>query len=316
MTRLYRRCMLGGAGLMATAFLWALSPTALGQGISGMSSGGFGGGSSGFGGGGGLGGGTGLSGGGGFSGGGGSGFSGGSGSGFSGGTGSTFSGGGSTFSGGGSTFSGGTGGFTGTTGGGAYGSGGIAGALGGSTGVSSTNAFSSYFVNPLALGLGTQVQQSGVANSPVAAFGSPIYGNLTTSTTGTISGGGSMLGGSGGISGMGGMSGLGGTGMRGSTSTTMPFTLVLQSSSSAAPPATFAPRNSALERTVVDVLARSTALPSRQRLLVAVQGQNVILAGTVSDEHERGLAEALIRLTPGVQDVINRVRIGTGPPVR
>jgi hypothetical protein len=58
-----------------------------------------------------------------------------------------------------------------------------------------------------------------------------------------------------------------------------------------------------------DVLAHSSSLPSKDRIQVAMQGEVIVLRGAVADDHERQLAELLIRLSPGVHDVRNDLQV-------
>jgi hypothetical protein len=67
--------------------------------------------------------------------------------------------------------------------------------------------------------------------------------------------------------------------------------------------------NPQLQLRVQNVVLNSTRLPSRSGIRVGVVGQTVVLQGTVSDDHERRLAESIIRLTPGVRDVQNQLVI-------
>jgi osmotically-inducible protein OsmY len=55
------------------------------------------------------------------------------------------------------------------------------------------------------------------------------------------------------------------------------------------------------------VLSRATRLPSRDSIRVTTDGETVILRGQVRDERERRLAEAMIRLSPGVRLVRNEL---------
>jgi hypothetical protein len=64
-----------------------------------------------------------------------------------------------------------------------------------------------------------------------------------------------------------------------------------------------------LQRRVRAVLNRSSALGSRRRIRARVVGRTVILRGQVADLRERRLAEALVRLEPGVQAVRNEIRV-------
>lgn len=271
------------SSLLVSALAWITAPAALAQGFGGGTAGG------------GSAGGSGMS-------------SGSSGFGSSSSGGSGFSGGGTTFAGGGS-FSGGT---TGSMSGGSTFSGSTAGfnggTMGGSStmgGLSATNIFSTFYANPYALGLNVS---TGVGTTPSSAFGTPIYGNLSTGTSSY----GSMSGGLGGTSGLGGnRGGLGGT--SGTTGTAPSFSYVLETGATLSPTGSpgpvLGPRNAGLEQTVLGVLSRSSALPSKRGILVAVMGNTVILRGRVPDPHERQLAEAILRLTPGVANVVNQIQI-------
>src|SRR5262249_41879607 len=55
------------------------------------------------------------------------------------------------------------------------------------------------------------------------------------------------------------------------------------------------------------ILAAADTLPSRQRIQVAVEGPVVVLRGNIADEQERRLAEAVLRMTPGVFTVRNEL---------
>ena len=56
-----------------------------------------------------------------------------------------------------------------------------------------------------------------------------------------------------------------------------------------------------------DVIARAGRLPSRGNIRVLTDGSTVVLRGNVGSDHERRLAEALVRLTPGVRNVRNEL---------
>jgi hypothetical protein len=65
-----------------------------------------------------------------------------------------------------------------------------------------------------------------------------------------------------------------------------------------------------LERDVRELLLRSSSLKSRGSIIVSVDGPVVILRGTALSSRDRRLAEALVRLTPGVRDVVNEIEVG------
>jgi hypothetical protein len=300
--RLFRTKWLPAAGLAGLVVL-AWTAAAPAQGLGGGIGGGLGGGRVGGGGlgGGGLGAGLGggIAGGGGFAGGGGlgGGFAGGtgfSGGGFAGGT--SFGGGGTTFGGGGS-FTGGTtfGGGMGYTGGGAAFTGGTGGTYGrgGTTGgVSTSNPFYAYYVNPIAEGIAT----GNATGTSSVAFGQPIYGNLTTGQTGTAN----IAGGTGATGNV--YPGANSIGVRRAPAyaTTLGF---------AAP--RMAPGR--VQADAQQSIARSTRLSSRDGIQVRMDGDVVVLQGAVADEHDRRLAEGLVRLTPGVRQVRNELQVPGAP---
>jgi hypothetical protein len=63
----------------------------------------------------------------------------------------------------------------------------------------------------------------------------------------------------------------------------------------------------ALHTELSGLLNRSTSIPSRQGITMAVEGRTVTLRGQVADDDERRHVEAVIRLTPGVREVHNEL---------
>lgn len=59
------------------------------------------------------------------------------------------------------------------------------------------------------------------------------------------------------------------------------------------------------------VIGRSASLPSRDSILVDVADGTVVLRGTVKSDRERRLAENLLRLSPGVYDIRNELIVQT-----
>ncbi|MFO0845119.1 MAG: BON domain-containing protein [Gemmataceae bacterium] len=288
---------IGLIGMLTGGLLLLASPWALGQGMTSGTSGfgttGTGGGSSG---------GFGSSSGGGFAG----GFGSSTGGGFSGGFGSSSGGG---FAGG---FGSSTGGFAGGSGGGGLGGGGFGGTggLGGSTTqFANSSVFGKYLANPYAAGMaigrtGTQGSQY-ARNFPVTlSFGQPVYNTATlgrTQTTGT-----SALG-----------LGLGATG----TNSALRFAGASSAGIRRAPgylaeptfPVPERSRAEALRPDLEAVVARSERLPSAGNIRVTTEGETVVLRGRVTSERERRLAEAMIRLTPGVREVRNELQPPRSP---
>jgi hypothetical protein len=258
--------------VLTAGLLLALTTTAWGQGYGG---GGGGGGGLGGGGGGGFGGG-------GLGGGGGGGLGGGMGGGLGGGMGgssmSGLSGGGLSTSGLGQTsvslpgFSSGTS-TTGRT----------PSRSGGSGSISNTNPFSSYYVNPLSMGLGTTSGRGG------GGFTSPLYGNTSTATTGTAT--------------------LSGSGYNSNTQvggTSMGMNRQMYGVNMGTP-AQAAGGLVQARSDLQNVITRSSSLPSKGNIQVFMDGDVVVLRGTVQDDHERRLAEMLVRFTPGVRELRNEL---------
>jgi hypothetical protein len=58
---------------------------------------------------------------------------------------------------------------------------------------------------------------------------------------------------------------------------------------------------------LLEVLTPVERLSSRNNIQVGMEGNTVVLRGPVKNDYERRLAEALIRLSPGVSDVRNEL---------
>ncbi len=65
---------------------------------------------------------------------------------------------------------------------------------------------------------------------------------------------------------------------------------------------------------VQSVITRSSAFAANRDIQVNTEGQVVVLQGAVGTDRERQLAEALLRLTPGVRDVRNELQVREPPP--
>ena len=66
---------------------------------------------------------------------------------------------------------------------------------------------------------------------------------------------------------------------------------------------------------VEQILARSTGLNPNRAIRVAVDGPAIILRGTVASDYDRRLAEAMIRLSPGVYEVRNELEAPETKPL-
>ena len=224
--------------------------------------------------------------------------------------------GGFTGSSGGSTggFTGGsTGGFTGSSGN----TGGFTGSSGGSTGrgrsssstTGSTSPFGRYNGNPLYNGLATSqsssstsTNSSAIRQSPVpVSFGTPLYDAASLPRSAN--------------------QGTTGLGTQGSA-TASTFAGASSAGIRRAPgyiaePVFDIPARPALatiQPALQGVVARATRLPSRDRIQVLADGETIVLRGQVRDERERRLAEAMIRLSPGVRSVRNELEPEKKPP--
>jgi hypothetical protein len=68
----------------------------------------------------------------------------------------------------------------------------------------------------------------------------------------------------------------------------------------------------AMETDVRQSLARSPRLTNGQGIQVSVNGTTVVLRGTVANQRERRVADVLVRLSPGVRDVRNELKVPPG----
>ena len=73
------------------------------------------------------------------------------------------------------------------------------------------------------------------------------------------------------------------------------------------------PALTTIQPTLQGVVSRATRLPSRENIQVLTDGATIVLRGQVRDERERRLAEAMIRLSPGVRTVRNELEPAKKP---
>jgi hypothetical protein len=156
-------------------------------------------------------------------------------------------------------------------------------------GVSASNPFAATYANPLAAGL-TSASRS--------AFGTPLYSSTTQTGTTRLGGGTGFGSGLGGVSGGPGYGGVGASTM--TTGRAPAYSAVLGFAYAPAAP-------SRLQGEVDQVLARSTGLSPNRSIRVELAGGTVVLRGLVASDHDRHLAEGLVRLTPGVHSVRNEL---------
>jgi osmotically-inducible protein OsmY len=176
--------------------------------------------------------------------------------------------------------------FTGTSTGG--------GAAGRTTGTGSStqiptqyNTYQTYFYNPWYSGLPTKYNANAI--QPARNYGQPLYAiqSATTVTTGP--------------------------GVSTATTTTSGYT---SQSVRRSPNYTTAlseelpiVRPTLIRANVQDIINRSTVLTSASGITVDVQGPVVVLRGEVATAKDRRIAEGMLRMTPGVLDVVNELRI-------
>jgi hypothetical protein len=194
----------------------------------------------------------------------------------------------------------------------------------------STGPMGRYMANPLAIGFPstqTTTNRSGGSTgnqtlwyTQALPFGTPTYGTAslmttTTGTTGTLGSTGS-LGGSNPFGGstLGGSNPFGSNTLGTANQATRPFTGASSIGVRRAPAYTttlafdYTPRTATSVRTDLDrVLSSTSRLPSRDSIRFEMDGSTVVLRGQVRNERERRLAEALVRLTPGVREVRNEL---------
>ncbi|MBX9682139.1 MAG: BON domain-containing protein [Gemmataceae bacterium] len=171
------------------------------------------------------------------------------------------------------------------------------------------NPFRASYSNPYAIGAGAggnvnANSAAGKAGSNVAkaAFGQPVYATNANAT---------------GVRGVGGIGGIGGVGNTGVATSAAPFefnTAAMRktpgyttSLSDEFPLPVRVPAQVATN--LRSVLDRSSQLRSQGTIQVRVENEVVVLTGTVANDRERRLAENLLRLTPGVADVVNELQI-------
>jgi hypothetical protein len=172
---------------------------------------------------------------------------------------------------------------------GGFGGGGFGGNSGQSAAFGATNAFGKYYFNPLAPGAPNA--------SSTNNFNQPIYGGATG-----LQGGNFQNYNSPGQGNQGNLNPAGAGARRPAYVVGLGFG--------------YRPAGLSVTQTEVEqILARSTGLNPNRAIRVAVDGPAIILRGTVASEYDRRLAEALIRLSPGVYEVRNELEVPeTKPP--
>jgi hypothetical protein len=156
-------------------------------------------------------------------------------------------------------------------------------------GISSSNPFGSYYANPLAAGIST-------TGGATRSFGAALY-TISTSSTGLTGGVGTA-----GIT----TGSLSNANSANSTTTTRS---VYGPSVSLDLPV---PRPSIVAQPRADlqqVLTRSSSLSPKNSVQVLGEGELVVLRGTAVSDYDRRMAEALLRLSPGVYAIRNEITV-------
>jgi hypothetical protein len=156
-------------------------------------------------------------------------------------------------------------------------------------GIATSNLLGSYYANPLAAGLPSGTTQP--------RFGAALY-NITAANLSTTGTGGQNRGGTATTSTSTAYAGSSSVGIRRAPSYTTTIGFEFRQ-----------PSMNSMQPSLQQTISESSSLPSRKDMVVAVDGDTVVLRGTASSERERRMAEALVRLTPGVHDVRNNLEV-------
>ena len=157
---------------------------------------------------------------------------------------------------------------------------------------SASNPFKTTYINPYAVGLVPSTGATGKTTSN-KVFGQPVY-----STTTTISN----------------LSSLANSNNSGFGFTTVNQPKGPHYTTSLADDIPLITRSAEVQqKELIDLLARSSRIKSKDRMRIDIQGAVVVLSGEAANEHDRRLAESLLRLTPGVVAVDNRLKLPGQP---
>jgi hypothetical protein len=160
------------------------------------------------------------------------------------------------------------------------------------TGAATSNAVGAYYLNPLSAG-----KPGG--SGKMTGMWTPLYTATTTTTTTGITG---TLNTTSGLN----MNAAGSILNRRGPAYTVAVTFPYEP-----------PSASQLSTEAQNILARSSALTTRDSIKVRADGQALVLEGQVRSEQEKRLAENMLRLTPGVRSVQNNLQIvQAAPPPR
>jgi hypothetical protein len=158
----------------------------------------------------------------------------------------------------------------------------------------SSNVLGTTFANPFSLGMSTNYYPNagtfGTPNTKAPTFGKPVYTPTTTTAT--------------------------------TTATTTTTANGFSTYGTLRAPAYYTALNedipvkmhppAELQITLRGAIDRSNRLTNPQNIQVSISGGVVMLTGQVDSDRDRRVAEGLVRLTPGVRDVDNQLRIVNG----
>lgn len=187
---------------------------------------------------------------------------------------------------------------------------------GGGNSTGTTSFLGPYFASPLALGYGPLNTGSSQTASSTA---NPAFGAAFANTASGTSGGRGATGA------LGGMGATGASNLTGSVDfnpvnssgirRNLPYAAEVNfegnlARSESEQSALIAMAEKRLVDEVASVVARSSRLPSASGVVVSMDQGFLVLRGNVGSEKERRVLEAMVRMTPGVREIRNEVRIG------
>ncbi len=182
---------------------------------------------------------------------------------------------------------------------GGLGSGTTTGRTGGGTSnitISPTNFLSLSYGNPLFMGRPSASTFGGTPTAIQAGFGQQSFGAITTTNTNNLN-----------RMGLGNRGGLGGTASISGSSSQQQNTARVHHTAELKFPVrqVNVPQ---LQTDLQGIVNRSSAIKNPSAVTVQMDGRVAVLRGQVTNDDERRLVEGMIRLTPGVQGVVNELR--------
>jgi len=190
------------------------------------------------------------------------------------------------------------------------------GRAGSANSTGSTSFMGPYYATPLAIGYGPLNSGSTQAYSPT---NNPAFG-VAFANTGTAGGTNSGRGTAGGLGGVGAMGAQGASNLTGSVDfvplsssgirRNLPYAAEVNFEGSQAQMDGPGMAAAKLTNDLNSVIARSSRLPSASGIDVSIDQGIVVLKGAVASDKERRVLEAMVRMSPGVREIRNEVRVG------